>query len=75
MTPAIEKLTQFLVELEASKDFGSLEEEVDHIGVINQVRDAIGQLKLCEKHGITGGSLVSVLPETGNPNFCYLVVH
>lgn len=70
MNPVIEKLTEYLAELKARKDFASLEEKANHIGVINQVSDAIGKLKLCEAHGITSGSLVSTLPETETPNFC-----
>lgn len=73
--PAIEKLKQYLEELESVQAFDSLEAKAEHIGLINQIKSSIGQLELCEKHGINSGSLVSVLPETENPNFCYLAVH
>jgi len=73
--PAIEKLKQYLEELEAKQSFDSVEAKAEHIGLINQVKASIGQLQLCEKHGINSASLVSVLPETENPNFCYLAVH
>lgn len=75
MNPAIEKLQSYLIELESVDEFGSIQAKADHIGIINQVKSAIGQLELCEKFGINSGSLVSVLPETENPNFCYLAVH
>ena len=73
--PAIRKLEKYLEELESSHEFDSLEEKAEHIGLINQIRSSIGQLQICEKYGIESGSLVSVLPETENPNFCYLAVH
>jgi len=75
MNPAIEKLRNHLSELEAVNEFDSVEVKAEHIGCINQVKSAIGQLELCERYGINSGSLVSVLPETENPNFCYLAVH
>jgi len=75
MNPAIEKLHNYLGDLEAVNDFDSIEAKAEHIGIINQVKSAIGQLELCDNFGINAASLVSVLPETTNPNFCYLAVH
>jgi hypothetical protein len=75
MNPAIEKLKEYLVELESVDDFDSIQLKAEHIGNINLVKSSIKQLELCEKYGINAGSLVSVLPETSNPNFCYLAVH
>ena len=75
MNPAIEKLQEYLVQLESVEDFSSIEEKANHIGNINLIKNSIAQLTLCEKYGINGGSLVSVLPETENPNFLYLAVH
>ncbi len=75
MNPAIEKLYEYLSELNAVVEFDCLEAKAEHIGLINQIKSSIGQLELCESFGINAGSLVSVLPETENPNFCYLAVH
>ena len=75
MSPAIQKLSEYLNKLEAIQEFGSIEEKAEHIGTINLVKNSIGQLELCEKHEINAGSLVSVLPETNDPHFCYLAVH
>jgi len=75
MNPAIEKLQEYLLQLESVEDFGSIEEKANHIGNINLVKNSIAQLALCEKYEINGGSLVSVLPETETPNFLYLAVH
>ncbi len=75
MNLAIEKLRSYLTELEAVNEFDSIEVKAEHIGCINQVKLAIGQLELCEKYNINAGSLVSVLPETESPSFCYLAVH
>ena len=75
MNPAIEKLSDYLSELECISDFESIEEKAAHIGNINLVKNAISQIRLCDKYQINGGSLVSVLPETENPNFCYVVAH
>lgn len=75
MNPAAEKLKNYLIELEAVNGFESIEAKAVHVGVVNQVKSAIGQLELCDKFGINAGSLVSVLPQTEHPNFCYLVVH
>ena len=75
MNPAITKLNEFLSELKSVNDFPSLEDKAEHIGLMNIIKSAIGQIDLCEKFGINAGSLVSVLPETENPNFCYLAVH
>ena len=75
MNPAIEKLHNYLAEIEAVNDSESFEAMAAHIGIINQVKSAIGKLELCDKFGINAGSLVSVLPETESPNFCYLAVH
>lgn len=75
MNPAITKLNEFLSELKSVNDFSSLEEKAEHIGLMNIIKSAIGQIDLCEKFGINAGSLVSVLPETENPNICYLAVH
>ncbi len=75
MNPAIEKLGEYLVELSAVKDFESIEAKAEHLGLINQIKSSICQLQLCDKFGINAGSLVSVLPKTENPNFCYLAVH
>ena len=75
MNPAIEKLQIYLAELEGVDEFASIEAKAEHIGLINQIKSSIGQLELCDKYGINSGSLVSVLPETENPNFCYLAVH
>ncbi len=75
MNPATEKLEQYLSELEAINTFDSIEAKAEHFGLMNQIRSSIGQLNLCDKYGINAESLVSVLPETENPNFCYLAVH
>ncbi|WNZ57341.1 hypothetical protein [Microbulbifer sp. TRSA007] len=75
MNPAIEELKRYLIELESVNDFESIELKAEHIGILIQVKSAIGQLELCEKYGISAGSLVSSLPKTENPNFCYLVVN
>ncbi len=75
MNPAIDKLNLYLAELELIDSFGSVEAKAEHIGLLNQIRSSIGQLELCEKYEINSGSLVSVLPESENPNFCYLAVH
>ena len=75
MNPAISKLVEYLEELEAIDEFESIEEKAGHIGLLNQIEIAIGQIQLCEEHGISSGSLVSVLPEPETPNFTYLVVH
>ena len=75
MNPAIEKLTSYVSELEQIQDFASLEAKAEHIGKINLVKNAIGQLYLCDKYEINASSLVNVLPPTENPNFCYLAVH
>ena len=75
MNPAIEKLREYLAELESVNEFESIQSKAEHIGNINLVKSSIGQLELCGKYGINAGSLVSVLPETENPNFCYLAVH
>lgn len=75
MNPAIEKLKEYLAELNALDEFASIEVKAEHIGLINRIKSSISQLELCEKFGINAGSLVSVLPETESPNFCYLAVH
>ncbi len=75
MNPAIEKLNEYLAELSAVKDFVSIESKAEHFGLINQIKSSIGQLQLCDKFGINSGSLVSILPKTESPNFCYLAVH
>ena len=75
MNPAINKLKEYLATLQAITEFESLNKKAEHIGLINQIDTAIGNLELCEKHGIVPGSLISVLPETENPNLSYLVVH
>ncbi|MFC3151371.1 hypothetical protein ACFOEK_10075 [Litoribrevibacter euphylliae] len=75
MNPAVVKLKEFLSELEAESHFPTIQAKAEHIGQINLVKSAIGQLELCEKYGITGSSLVNILPETESPNFCYLTVH
>lgn len=75
MNPAIQKLKQYLAELEEICFFDSIEAKAEHIGLMNQVRNSIGQIELCEKFNINSGSLVSVLPETESPNLCYLAVH
>ena len=75
MNPAIEKLQSYLIELEAFNDFSSIEAKAEHLGLINQIKSSIGKLELCENYGINSESLVCVLPETENPNFCYLAVH
>ncbi|EMK3376747.1 hypothetical protein V8073_004856 [Vibrio parahaemolyticus] len=75
MNPAIKQLKKYIVELEAINEFDSIEEQAENIGLIIQIKSSIKQLELCEKYGINGGSLVSVLPETGDPNICYLAVY
>ena len=75
MNPAIEKLNEYIDELKRRDTFESLEEKANHIGLINQIEVAIGNLKLCQKYEIYPRSLVSVLPKTENDNFGYLVVH
>ncbi|MDO6526504.1 hypothetical protein Q4519_12500 [Motilimonas sp. 1_MG-2023] len=74
MNPAIKKLKQYLEELEATDSFATVEEKAEHFGLIIQVRASIGQLELCEKFEIHAGSLVSVLPETGDIHTGYLAV-
>ncbi|MCE2573904.1 hypothetical protein [Motilimonas eburnea] len=75
MNPAILKLTSYIQELEEKTEFDTLEEKAEHIGLIIQIKDAIGQLELCEKHGITGGSLVNELPETCTIHHQFVVAH
>lgn len=75
MNPAITKLNEYLAELNKVIDFVSIEAKAEHIGLINQIKSSIGQLQLCDEFGINASSLVSVLPETESPNFCYLTVH
>ena len=75
MNPGIIKLVEYMEELKAIDEFESIEEKAEHIGLLNQIETAIGQLQLCEEYGISSGSLVSVLPETETSNFSYLVVH
>ena len=75
MNPEIVKLNEYLTELSAVNDFASIEAKAEHHGLINQIKSSIGQLQICDKFSINAGSLVSVLPETENPNFCYLAVH
>ena len=75
MNPAIEQLKKYVTELEALNEFDSIEAKAEHIGLIIQIKSSIKQLELCDKYGVNSGSLVSVLPETGNPNMCYLAVH
>lgn len=74
MNPAVEKLKQYLEELEARESFETIEEKAEHFGKVIQVRSSIGQLELCEKFEIHAGSLVSVLPESGNIHAGYLAV-
>ncbi|NRB81899.1 MAG: hypothetical protein HRU38_25125 [Saccharospirillaceae bacterium] len=73
MNPAILKLNEYLAELESKAVFDSIAIKAEHFGIINQVKNAIGQIELCEKFEINAGSLVNKLPETENTNFCYLV--
>lgn len=75
MNQAILKLTSYIQELEEKTKFDTLEEKAEHIGLIIQIKDAIGQLELCEKHGISGGSLVNELPETGTTHHQFVVAH
>ena len=75
MNPAIERLKAYIAELRTVTTFSSIEEKASHIGLINQIELAIGNLELCEKHGIFPGSLVSVLPEAESSHFGYRVVH
>ena len=75
MNPAIKKLEEYLTQLQEITEFESLNEKAEHIGLINQIDSAIGNLKQCEKYNIVPASLISVLPETESPNFSYLVVH
>ncbi len=75
MNPAIEKLQEYLSQIESVEVFETIEKKANHIGNINLVKNAIAQLELCDKYKINGGSLVSVLPVTDTPNFLYLAVH
>ncbi|MBQ4864777.1 hypothetical protein J8L98_24125, partial [Pseudoalteromonas sp. MMG013] len=75
MKSAISVLQNHLVELDKKIEFGSLEEKAEHIGIILQIKDSIAQLNLCEKHGITGGSLVNVLPETATIEHQFVVAY
>jgi len=64
VNPAISVLERHSKELEAKSDFDTLEAKAEHIGLAIQVKEAIAQLRLCEKHGITGSSLVNQMPQT-----------
>ena len=73
MNPAINNLNEYLVELESITEFDSIEKKAEHFGVINQVRNSIGQIELCEKNEINASSLVNQLPEVESEEFCYIV--
>ncbi|MDM7861642.1 hypothetical protein QTP81_13660 [Alteromonas sp. ASW11-36] len=73
--PAIKVLELHLKQLKDVKAFDSLEAEAKHIGEINQIENAIKQIKLCEEFGINGGSLINKLPETGSIHQCFKVAY
>ncbi|GAB5387011.1 MAG: hypothetical protein Alis3KO_41340 [Aliiglaciecola sp.] len=73
--PAIEKLNEYIFELERVTDFSSIQEKAEHIGQINLIKDAVKQLQLCEEFEVSGGSLFSKLPETASIHHCYKVVY
>jgi hypothetical protein len=75
MNPAISILQKHVVELEKKIDFDSLEGKAEHLGMIIQIEDSINQLALCEKYGITGGSLVNVMPETSSIHHQFVLAH
>ncbi|AQA17458.1 hypothetical protein BST95_03605 [Halioglobus japonicus] len=76
MNPAIDKLKDYLVELQSTEALGSIADRAEHIGLINRIDTAIQQLELCESYGITGGSKFFTLPGTGDPNYDnYVVAH
>jgi hypothetical protein len=75
MNPAIIKLREYLAELESRDAFPSIEEKAIHYGLIIQIKESIGQLELCEKHELTSGSLVSVLPESSSVHHQYIAAH
>lgn len=75
MDPAITRLNEYLMELEKVTDFKSIEDKANHIGIINQLKNSIGLLELCEKNQISAGSLVNQLPETDDPNLNFVVAY
>ena len=75
MNPAVVVLETHLKALEEKSDFQSLEEKAEHIGLITQIKDSIAQLNLCDKYGITGSSLINVLPETSSIEHQFVVAY
>jgi hypothetical protein len=73
--PAIKKLQEYLLELESVQSFPSIEEKAKHKGQINLIKDAIGQLELCEEYEISSGSLFNKLPKTSSIHHCFKAVH
>ena len=75
MSIAIEKLKDYLAELESVVCHSSLEEKANHIGKINIVKTAINQLELCNKYEINGGSLMYKLPQTPSIHHTFKVAY
>ncbi|OCQ23861.1 hypothetical protein A7985_07950 [Pseudoalteromonas luteoviolacea] len=75
MNPAITVLKAHLAKLEAREQFESIDDKAAHIGEIIQFKDSIAQLELCEKYRITGGSLISQLPETPSIEHQFVVAY
>ena len=75
MKEAIELLSEELLCLRGRTDFSSIPEKAEHYGLINRYEMAVDRLELCEKYGVTGGSIIKQLPDSGNIHFCYKVVN
>ena len=75
MKEALEIIEEKLSELRLRADFNSIEEKAEHYGLIARYEMAVDRLKLCDKYEVTGGSIVKKLPDSGNIQFCYKVVH
>ena len=75
MKEALDLIQDKLDFLRERIEFESIEEKAEHYGLMNRYEVAIDRLKLCDKYEITGGSMVKQLPESGNVDFCYKVVH
>lgn len=56
MNPAINKLEEYLSELEAVSDFTSIEEKAEHFGKINIIKNAIGQISFRGRRTDTAGN-------------------
>ena len=62
MDEVIEKLACWKEELEKVVDFPSVEEKALHIGLLNRIDTAIGQLRLCESFEIFRTARVCEVP-------------